>query len=151
MSKISKGRKITYYIGIGMIVLGFMLFISVFFSFAGFISSPNSSPFTGGGPSFKNSVIGMVLIAAGFVVMNIGARGPAGSGVLLDPEKARENLKPFNEAKGGMINDVVSNIDAVQSITGHHQEKKEIKIKCRSCGTLNDEDAKYCKGCGEKL
>ena len=34
--KISKERKVTYYIGLGMIVLGFILFISTFFEAAGF-------------------------------------------------------------------------------------------------------------------
>ena len=36
MAKISKERKVTYYIGLGMIVLGFILFISTFFEAAGF-------------------------------------------------------------------------------------------------------------------
>ena len=35
-AKISKERKVTYYIGLGMIVLGFILFISTFFEAAGF-------------------------------------------------------------------------------------------------------------------
>jgi hypothetical protein len=93
----------------------------------------------------------MILIIAGGIVSNIGARGAAGSGLILDPEQAREDLKPFNEARGGMINDVISNIDIVDKIT-HTQETKEIiKIKCRNCGGLNDEDAKFCKGCGHEL
>ena len=148
MAKISNERKATYYIGIGMIVIGFILFFSVFFSVASFMNNP-----FGGGkePSFMNSIVGMVLIIAGAIVMNIGARGAAGSGLLLDPEKAREDLKPFNEAKGGMINDVITNIDAVDKIISPHEEKEVIKIKCRSCGSLNDEDAKFCKGCGQEL
>jgi hypothetical protein len=97
------------------------------------------------------SIVGMILIIAGGIVSNIGARGAAGSGLILDPEQAREDLKPFNEARGGMINDVISNIDIVDKIT-HTQETKEIiKIKCRNCGDLNDEDAKFCKGCGHEL
>lgn len=63
----------------------------------------------------------------------------------------REDLKPFNEAKGEMINDMVSNIDAVNQLTKSHEEKEIIKIKCRSCGSLNDEDAKFCKCCGKEL
>lgn len=149
MAKISKQRKAAYYIGIGMMVLGFILFISVFFSAASSMNNPfeiNNNP-----PPFLNAVLGMVLMIAGTIVMGIGARGTAGSGLLLDPDKAREDLKPFNEAKGGMINDVLSNIDAVNKITNPRGEKEVIKIKCRSCGALNDEDAKFCKGCGEKL
>ena len=148
MAKIAKERKITYYIGIGMMILGFILFISVFFSFAGFMNNP----FEGSGsPSFTNSILGMVLMIAGSIVRNIGAKGAAGSGLLLDPDKAREDLKPFNEAKGGMINDVISNIDVVDKLIKPNEEKEVIKIRCRSCGSLNDEDAKFCKSCGKDL
>jgi len=149
MTKITTERKITYYIGIGMIVLGFILFISVFFQ----VSSLMNDPLRGldSQPPFSNSMLGMILIIAGGIVTNIGAKGAAGSGILLDPEKAREDLKPFNEAKGEMINDVISNIDAVEKITKVHEEKEVIKIKCRNCGSLNDEDAKFCKSCGKEL
>ncbi|MBE3101216.1 MAG: hypothetical protein IMZ47_02975 [Firmicutes bacterium] len=148
MGKISKERKITYYVGIGMMILGFILFISVFFTFASFMNNPFGGS---GSPSVMNSVLGMVLIIAGSFVMNIGAKGAAGSGLLLDPDKAREDLKPFNEAKGGMINDVISNIDVVDKIANTYEKKEVIKIRCRSCESLNDEDAKFCKGCGKEL
>lgn len=148
MAKITKQRKVTYYIGIGMTVLGFILFISVFFSVAMFMNNP-----FGGSrqPSFMNSILGMVLMIAGSFVSRIGAHGAAGSGILLDPEKAREDLKPFNEAKGGMINDVISNIDIVDDLTKSRGEREIIKIRCRNCGSLNDEDAKFCKSCGKEI
>jgi rRNA maturation endonuclease Nob1 len=50
-----------------------------------------------------------------------------------------------------MINDVISNIDVVDKITKPNEEKEVIKIRCRSCGSLNDEDAKFCKSCGKDL
>ncbi|BCN32838.1 zinc ribbon domain-containing protein [Anaeromicropila herbilytica] len=153
MEKISKERKITYYIGLGMIVIGFLLFISVFFEVASFMSDPFvNDPFSGGKlPSMLNGVIGFFIMIAGGIVMNIGAKGAAGSGIILDPEKQREDLKPFNEAKGEMINDVISNIDAVNHLTKNQEQKEIIKIKCRNCGSLNDEDAKFCKGCGKEI
>lgn len=149
MSKISKERKATYYVGLGMLIIGFILFFSVFVSVAFTMANPSGFNI----PPFQNGIFGFILIAAGTVVMNIGAKGAAGSGLLLDPEKAREDLKPFNEAKGGMINDVISNIDVIGEIVKphEHEEKEVIKIKCRGCGTLNDEDAKYCKGCAGEL
>ncbi len=149
MAKISKERKATYYIGLGMLVIGLILFFSVFVSVA--VSMANPSGFSI--PPFQNGIFGFILIAAGGFVMNIGAKGAAGSGLLLDPEKAREDLKPFNEAKGEMINDVISNIGVVEELVKphEHEEKEIIKLKCRSCGTLNDEDAKFCKGCGGEL
>lgn len=148
MSKLSNERKVTYYIGMGIMILGFILFISVFFQVANLINDPftASKP-----PSFTNPMIGFILIIIGSVVSKIGAKGAAGSGVILDPDQAREDLKPFNEAKGQMLNDVISNIDAVNNIAKPTEDKEIIKIKCRSCGTLNEEDAKFCKSCGEEL
>jgi len=60
-------------------------------------------------------------------------------------------LKPFNEAGGKMINDVISNIDVVDKLVKPKEEKEIIKIKCRSCACLNDEDAKFCKNCGKEI
>jgi len=148
MAKITKRRKVIYYIGIGMMVSGFLLFISVFLDTARFMNDPFMY---GRQPSFISPIIGMIIMIVGTATINIGAKGAAGSGLLLDPEKAKEDLKPFNEAKGKMINDVVSNIDIIDNIGKFHEEKEIIKIKCRSCGSLNDEDAKFCKNCGKEV
>lgn len=148
MAKIKKHRKVTYYIGLALIGAGFLLFISVFFSAASAMSDPFSGrPFL----PFGRAVAGMVMIIIGGIVTGLGARGAAGSGLILDPDRAREDLKPFNEAKGGMINDVISNIDALDDITLSRDSKEIIKIKCRSCGSLNDEDARFCKSCGKEI
>ncbi len=149
MAKIPQERKFIYYLGMILMILGVILFLSVFFSVASFMKNPTM--LFGGMPSFGNAIIGMIFMMIGGVLMNIGAKGAAGSGIILDPEKAREDLKPFNEAKGGMINDVVSNIDVVDRLVNAREEKEVIKIKCRNCACLNDEDAKFCKGCGQEL
>ena len=128
MSKLSNERKVTYYIGIGMMVFGFILFISVFFQVANLMRDPFT---TNKLPSFTNPIIGFILIAIGRIVSRIGAKGAAGSGMILDPDKAREDLKPFNEVKGQMLNDVISNIDAVNNITKPAENKEIIKVKCR--------------------
>lgn len=145
-SKISGERKAIYYIGIVFIVLGVILFMSSFFV----KTDPGFSMET---PSFfKRAVIGMICMIVGSVISAIGRLGAAGSGILLDPEKAREDLKPFSEATGKMINDAIENIDVVKNISQPSKESREvIKIKCRECGELNEEDAKFCKKCGEKL
>ncbi len=148
MSKIPQERKAAYYIGMGMMIIGFLLFISVFFSAARMLSGHSMSF---GAIRFSNSIWGMLLLIFGSLIMNIGAKGSAGSGIILDPEKAREDLKPFNEAKGEMINDIISNIDVVDQLTQGQQPKEIIKIKCRNCGGLNEEDAKFCKNCGQLL
>lgn len=147
MSKISNERKVTYYIGIGIMILGFVLFISVFFA----VSNLQNDPFASQGPSFGNAVIGMILMIVGAIVANIGAKGAAGSGLILDPKKQREDLKPYNEAKGEMINDVVSNIDAFNNLKKEKDIEEVIKIRCKNCSSLNDEDAKFCKECGKEI
>jgi hypothetical protein len=147
MAKLSQKRKATYYIGMGIMILGLVLFFSVFISVFMMMSNPSSFHI----PPIGNGFIGFILGAIGNIVMRIGAKGAAGSGLLLDPEQAREDLKPFNEAKGGMINDMINQIDVVDDIIKTSHDKEIIKIKCRSCGALNDEDAKFCKGCGASL
>ncbi len=87
----------------------------------------------------------------GGIIQNVGAKGSAGSGMILDPDKAREDLKPYNEAMGGMLNDVISNVDVLDDMIKKPEEKEVIKIRCRNCQGLNDEDAKFCKSCGQIL
>ncbi len=147
MSKIPKERKALYYIGMGMTILGIILFISVFFSTA----SMMNDPFASGPPKFTNAVIGMIMMVIGGIIQNVGAKGSAGSGMILDPDKAREDLKPYNEAMGGMLNDVISNVDVLDDMIKKPEEKEVIKIRCRNCQGLNDEDAKFCKSCGQIL
>jgi hypothetical protein len=149
MAKLKSSRKVTYYVGLGIMIVGIILFLSTFLYFpTGLMGNFHMEERI---PPFANSVIGIILIAVGGLVKEIGAKGTAGSGLLLNPDKAREDLKPFNEAKGGMINDVIRNIDLVDDIAKSNQKQEVIKIKCRSCGSLNDEDAKFCKSCGKDL
>ncbi len=145
-NKISKERKVLYYIGRGLTILGFILFISVFFTFG------NDDMFFEGTSSFMaRPVVGMICMIIGSTLMNIGEKGTAGSGLILDPEKARDDLKPHNIAKGKMINDAVENIDIAKDMEKGEGTKEIIKIRCRNCGELNDEDAKFCKSCGKEI
>ena len=50
-----------------------------------------------------------------------------------------------------MLNDIITNIDVVEKLTKPYEVKEVIRDKCRSCRSLNDEDAKFCKGCGNEL
>ena len=141
MSKeISKNRKTLYYVGNGITLIGIILFLSVFFTAFlnpfGMMSSSNP---------MANGFIGFILIIIGQFISVLGARGAAGSGLILDPKQAREDLKPYSSQVGGMINDALEEVDLINN------EKEVIKIRCQSCKTLNDEDAKYCKKCGAEL
>ncbi|OLS03085.1 zinc ribbon domain-containing protein [Tissierella creatinophila] len=152
-NKISKERKTIYYIGMGLSAIGFILFISTFFTtFTG--SAFDDIGFEPGMPSsFMTAPLGMIFMIVGGFLMNLGAKGAAGSGLLLDPEKARDDLKPYSSAAGGMINDAIDNMDIVKDKKKNEETKSTqvIKIKCRACGELNEEDAKFCKSCGERM
>lgn len=133
-------RKVLYYGGMGLTILGVILFISVFFSFFSIFNSPQ---LINPGSTFVRPLIGMILMIVGQFVQSIGAKGLRGSGVVLDPDGATEDLKPYSKAVGKMVNDGLEEVTAIK--------KESIKIKCRDCGTLNDENAKFCDNCGTQL
>lgn len=141
MSKeISKNRKTLYYVGNGITLIGILLFLSVFF-----LAFMNPFAMMSSSNPMANSFIGFILIIVGQFIANIGARGVAGSGWILDPKQAREDLKPYSSQVGGMINDALEEVELISD------SKEVVKIRCQSCKTLNDEDAKYCKKCGAEL
>ncbi len=141
MSKeISKNRKTLYYVGNGITLIGIILFLSVFF-----LAFMNPFAMLNSVNPMANGFIGFVLIIIGVIISNIGARGVAGSGLILDPKQAREDLKPYSSQVGGMINDALEEVELISD------SKEVVKIRCQSCKTLNDEDAKYCKKCGAEL
>lgn len=146
MRKISRERQATYYIGMGLMILGGMLFASTFVTFiahfgdfSGFESRAKSDAARAFG--------GMALLIVGTIVRGIGARGLAGSGVVLDPERAREELEPYSRMAGGMVKDALDEAD----IRLGGASEKVIMIRCASCGKLNQEDSKFCQECGKQL
>jgi hypothetical protein len=90
---------------------------------------------------------GMALLIVGRIVQGIGARGFAGSGILLDPEKARGDLEPYSRMAGGMVKDALDEAD----VNLGSQPVQVIVVKCPSCGHLNQEAAKFCQECGTKI
>jgi len=128
-------------------VIGAITFGSVFVS--GILNFGNFDNFEARGKSMAaRGFGGMVLIIAGLIVMSIGARGAAGSGLVLDPKKAREDLEPFTRMAGGMVKDALEEADIK---LGKDTSEKVIMIKCRKCEKLNEEDSKFCQECGQSL
>jgi zinc-ribbon domain len=175
---VSPGRKIVYHLGQVVIVLGFLLFISTFIlgpmefnrkmrsdDVSGFFGSQcvqgplpvNGKPVCGSlqdywtqftSDAFVRAPVGLVMIIAGFVLMGIGAAGPAGSGLILNPRQARQDLEPLNRAAGGMVQDTLEEIPALQGVLGGQQV---IKVRCQNCQALNDETDQFCGQCGKPL
>lgn len=144
--KISEERKTAYYIGMTMIVIGGLLFASTFVTFA-----MHFGDFSNFEAHARSDMIrafgGMALLIVGGIVCNIGARGMAGSGVVLDPKQAREDLEPYSRMMGGMVKDAVDEADI--NLGGSREQV--IMIKCQACGQLNEDDSKFCQECGEKI
>jgi len=152
--EISQGRKTTYYLGMIIMVIGVLMFLSTFVTFAmhfgdfsNFEDNARSNMFRAFG--------GMGLIILGGIIMGIGRRGLAGSGAVLDPKQAREDLEPYSRMAGGMIKDALDesgiSLGSAQKPSPEKIIEKVIMIKCPACGKLNEEDSKFCQECGTRL
>ncbi len=143
---ISEGRKIAYYIGMGLMVLGGILFVSTFVTFA-----MHFGDFSNFASNAKSEMLrafgGMAFLIVGGIIRGIGAQGLAGSGVVLDPDKARQDLEPYSRMAGGMVKDALEEAD----VNLGRRPEKVIMIKCPLCGKLNEEDSKFCQECGKQI
>jgi len=124
--QISEERQAAYYIGAVIMGIGVLMFLSVFVtafsSFGG--SMPGST-----GPDMQSigfrALGGMILMAVGAGIRGIGAAGVAGSGVVLDPEKAREDLEPWARMAGGMVKDAVDESGLDLGHVANHEDHED--------------------------
>ena len=127
-------------------VVGLLLFVSVFFSFLG--NFGNFDDFTGRSKSqMVRAFGGMALMMVGGFMIRVGRRGAAGSGLVLDPQRARKDLEPWTRMGGGMVNDALEEVDLLRDLKG----EERVKVRCRGCRTLNDEEARFCDQCGAEM
>jgi len=146
--EISSERKTGYYIGNVISIVGLLLFLSVFITAA--MNFGNFDDFAGRArSSMFRAIGGMVLIIIGQIVSQVGARGLAGSGVVLDPKKAREDLKPYSKMAGGMVADALDETGIPDMVGGDREPK--VVIRCRECRKLNEDDSKFCQECGAPI
>jgi len=166
--RISPERQSLYYLGMGISLVGVLLFLSNFFiGFSGHTSRFPDFPTGGGFPghsdfgsefdSFGRGMMirgigGMILIAVGQFISRIGSHGLAGSGVVLDPKRARKDLEPYSRMKGGMLGDAVDESGLLEELKNSKDSSKPvIMIRCRNCEQLNEEDSKFCQECGRRV
>jgi hypothetical protein len=147
-------RRGLYYVGMTIAILGALSFGSVFVSAA--MNFGDFTEFHRRGQSMAMRAIGgMGAIIVGAVLMNMGARGAAGSGIILDPKRARKDVEPWARMGGGMINDALSEVDALKALKRPDGEAtggaQVVRIRCRQCSALNDEQAKFCNQCGRPV
>ena len=122
--------------------------------------NPESDPFAGvkefqreSRESFNYTVLmgvlGMALVIAGSVMTRVGARGAAGSGLVLDPERARRDLEPWSRMAGGVVGDAVDEMRDSGALPS--SAPPAVRVRCTKCKALNAEDAKFCGQCGAAL
>jgi len=99
-------RQTLYYVGMAISVLGLLSFGSTFLSVA--LNFGNFDNFEARGRSMALRAFGgMAMIIIGGVLSNIGTKGIAGSGLVLDPKRSREDLEPWSRLTGGMVGDAL--------------------------------------------
>jgi hypothetical protein len=104
--RISPERQNIYYAGMAIGVVGALTFFSVFVS--GALHFGDFSDFHGRvGSMALRAVLGMAMLIGGGILMNLGKMGAAGSGLKLDPEKAREDVEPWARMTGGVVKDAL--------------------------------------------
>lgn len=144
-------RQVVYYAGMALIAIGLLLFLSTFVTFLA-----NFGNFDGHEARMQSGALrafgGIVLTWIGGFMRNLGAKGLAGSGILLDPEQGRRDVEPWSRMGGGMVQDALSEVDLVQRIGDRRDPPEpEVKVRCQACRALNDETDKFCGQCGAAI
>jgi hypothetical protein len=145
--EISDERKALYYIGAVVIGAGILLFVSNFFFIARGPEHPFDMSYNPMPGMVARALGGMALMVIGGALRTVGARGAAGSGLVLDPRQARQDLKPWAQTAGGLVKDALDEVNPSLEAPA----ETVVKVRCPKCRALNDEDAKFCKQCGGTL
>lgn len=151
--QISPHRRALYYTGIGLMILGGLLFISTFFTFVSRFGDFTNFQERARSEGIR-AVSGIALLIIGSVFLNIGARGAAGSGLLLDPEKAATDLEPWAKMSGKLTDTAFSEMETVRQTLANvagGPAREVVKVRCRQCQALNDESDRFCGQCGAAM
>lgn len=141
--QISPERKVVYYLGMGLLIVGGLLFLSTFLSavlhFGDFDNFAERSR-----SMMLRAVLGMGLMVVGVVLQMVGRAGLAGSGIKLDPEQAGPDVEPWSRMKGGMVRDALdeAGIQLGTAISDElpFDEKLRRLQKLREDGLINEQE-----------
>jgi hypothetical protein len=125
-------------IGIPLVIVGFSSFLQLQSDFFSLSFEENSALST---QAFGSLVPGMFLVIIGAGVLRFGFIGRVSKYIADETGPAISSVSESitrGVKEGGGID-----------ITVHSESN--IRIKCRNCGTLNDENATYCDNCGSQL
>lgn len=128
-------------IGGVLALIGIILFISAASTFAApsgpfDFAAEQSRMFS----AFGTAVVGMILLGAGGIAIRFGMVRPVTSYLASEASPAIERA---SEAVGAGLREGYGNRPL--------QGQTVVKVKCRNCGHLNDEDETFCGQCGKPL
>ena len=152
--ELAPGRRQAYTVGLVLQGLGGLAFVVGFIGFAGGGMNRGSNPMGGSDPvQWWFVCLGaMGVLAIGGFIRHVAARGIAGSGLVLDPKRARDDLEPFARASGGLVRDALDEAGLLTQDAPRTAATGEVvRIRCRECRALEDETARFCSHCGAKL
>ena len=132
---ISVPRKLLFYAGYFSCAAGVLLAV---WSVSAILEPASYTP-SGLGGIAMNCATAIGLWLLGLFVRRLGVRGLAGSGLVLDPARARTELEPWSRAAGGLVASALGEIQGPRDI---------IKVRCPACAVLNEESSRRCRACG---
>jgi len=155
--QISPERKGLFTFGTVLMAIGALVIVVGFIGF--FTSSQDAVASFGKGSSNPVSwwigvFVGMLVAGVGSAMRHLAARGVAGSGLVLDPDRARRDLEPWARMGGGMIKDAIEETGlpiGQGPAAPAAAAEPAIKVRCGKCRALNDETAKFCAQCAAPL
>ena len=136
------GRGSLTAIGATLMAIGIILFLVAATS----MMTPASNPFDFAASqarmnsTFITALIGMILLALGFGALRLGMIRPVTTYVASEASPAIERVSE-DAAEGLKKGFGVSPV----------RDESVVKVKCRNCGYLENEDAIYCGKCGKPL
>lgn len=164
MAQISSRRKLVFYAGRLITLVGLVFLLSIFFVGPFLLRTPSATELGGNGLTevgrktvdvILRGLIGFFLIPIGIAIASFAKAGIAGSGMVLDPDQAREDVRPWSEMEGKILDDKLSQVGIVKamekSLNAGQGAKEVVMVRCRACQALNDESAKFCDQCSQPL
>lgn len=149
-------RKWAYYGGGALQALGMLVFFGnfgyLFLTFSRLGPGPGSD-----GPAtqvprmfamFPVFLVAMAVMIVGGQLRTMGRKGLAGSGLILSPRKEAQDAEAWRRSEGAQKQ---MEIEEMPSLAGGLGRREVVRIRCRSCGYLETEDARFCSGCGAPM
>ena len=138
--EISSGRKNLYSIGMGLAGLGGLLFLSTFLTFMMHFGDFNNFEANARSDGLR-AFGGMIFMILGVGLMGVAHKGLAGSGAVLDPQQARQDLEPWARMSGGLLKDTLdeAGLDLSRLTSRNPEEIENFDQKLRKLHQLREE------------